>query len=104
MRLLTGAGWSNPVKFFVGDLPELIEAEPNDSPDQAQRVALPATLNGRIERKGDMDRFAFTAVASEQLVFEVKAEELGSPLDEIGRASCRERGGGCREVGTVDYK
>jgi hypothetical protein len=81
MRLLTGAGWSNPVKFFVGDLPELIEAEPNDAPDQAQRVALPATLNGRIERKGDMDRFAFTAVAGEQLVFEVKAEELGSPLD-----------------------
>ncbi|HEV2667553.1 MAG TPA: hypothetical protein VG324_21740, partial [Blastocatellia bacterium] len=35
MRLLTGAGWSNPVKFFVGELPELIEAEPNDAPDQA---------------------------------------------------------------------
>src|SRR5262249_50527437 len=81
MRLLTGAGWSNPVKFFVGDLPELIEAEPNDAPDQAQRVALPATINGRIERKGDMDMFAFTAGVGEQLVFEVKAEELGSPLD-----------------------
>ncbi len=81
LRLLTGAGWSNPVKFFVGDLAELIEAEPNDTPDQAQRVILPATINGRIERKGDLDRFVFTAKAGEQLVFEVKAEELGSPLD-----------------------
>src|SRR5262249_60198051 len=46
-----------------------------------QRVGHPATINGRIERKGDMDQFAFTAGMGEQLVFEVKAEELGSPLD-----------------------
>jgi hypothetical protein len=81
LRLWTQAGWSNPVKFFVGNLPELSEAEPNDAPGQLQRVGLPATINGRIERKGDMDQFAFTAGAGEQLVFEVKAEELGSPLD-----------------------
>ena len=81
LRLLTPAGWSNPVKFFVGDLPELIEAEPNDASGQAQRAGIPATINGRIERKGDVDRFAFRAGACEQLVFEVKAEELGSPLD-----------------------
>jgi hypothetical protein len=81
LRLLTRTGWSNPVKFFVGDLPELIEAEPNDARGQMQRVSLPATINGRIERKGDVDRFAFKAGACEQLVFEVKAEELGSPLD-----------------------
>ncbi len=81
MRLLTRAGWSNSVKFFVGDLPELIEAEPNDTTGQLQRVSPPATINGRIERKGDTDQFAFTARACEQLIFEVKAEELGSPLD-----------------------
>jgi len=40
-------------------------------------------INGRIERKGDIDRFGFTAGAGEQLVFEVKAEELGSPLDAL---------------------
>jgi hypothetical protein len=78
LRLLTQAGWSNPVKFLVGDLPDLIEAEPNDVPGQLQRVSPPASINGRIERKGDMDRFAFTVGAGEQLVFEVKAEELGS--------------------------
>jgi hypothetical protein len=81
LRMWTQAGWSNPVKFLVGDLPDLIEAEPNDAPGQLQRVALPAVINGRIERKGDLDRVAFTAGAGEQLVFEVKAEELGSPLD-----------------------
>jgi hypothetical protein len=79
LRLLTQAGWANPVKFFIGDLPELIEAEPNDAHGQLQRVSLPVTINGRIERKGDVDRFAFTAGACERLVFEVKAEELGSP-------------------------
>jgi hypothetical protein len=81
LRLLTQAGWSNPVKFLVGDLPELIEVEPNDVSDKAQRVSFPVTINGRIERKGDLDRFVFRAGACEQLVFEVKAEELGSPLD-----------------------
>jgi hypothetical protein len=78
LRLSTQAGWSNPVKFLVGDLPDLIEAEPNDVPGQPQRVGLPAVINGRIEKKGDIDRFAFTVGAGEQLVFEVKAEELGS--------------------------
>ncbi len=81
LRLLTRAGWSNPVIFFVGDLPELIEAEPNDAAGQAHRLVLPATINGRIEKKSDIDRFAFTAGVGEQLVFDVKAEELGSPLD-----------------------
>jgi hypothetical protein len=81
MRLLTQAGWSNPVKFLIGDLPELIEAEPNDEPGQPQRLSLPVTINGRIEKKGDVDRYTFRASACERLVFEVKAEELGSPLD-----------------------
>src|SRR5262245_13270689 len=81
LRLWTQAGWSNPIKFLVGDLPELIEAEPNDAPGKLQRVDLPAVINGRIERKGDVDQFAFKVRSCEQLVFEVKAEELGSPLD-----------------------
>lgn len=81
LRLLTQTGWSNPVMFLVGNLPELIEAEPNDALGQLQRVNLPVTINGRIEKKGDVDRFGFTVGAGEQLVCEVKAEELGSPLD-----------------------
>jgi IPT/TIG domain-containing protein len=80
-RLLTDTGWSNPVEFIVGDLPETIEAEPNDASGQLRRVDIPIAIDGRIERKGDLDRFGFTAAAGEQLVFEVEAEELGSPLD-----------------------
>jgi quinohemoprotein amine dehydrogenase alpha subunit-like protein len=80
-RLWTDAGWSNPVEFIVGELPENIEAEPNDASGQLKRVDLPVAIDGRIERRGDLDRFGFTAAAGEQLVFEVKAEELGSPLD-----------------------
>jgi hypothetical protein len=81
LRISNRAGWSNPVKFIVGDLPDLIEAEPNDEYGQLQRITFPAAINGRIERKGDIDRFGFTAGVGEKLVFEVKAEELGSPLD-----------------------
>ncbi|MFN0087037.1 MAG: hypothetical protein ACKVX9_16725 [Blastocatellia bacterium] len=81
LRLWTRAGWSNPVKFLVGNLPESLEAEPNVAPGKMRRTAIPATINGRIERRGEMDQFAFTAGAGEKLVFEVKAEELGSPLD-----------------------
>ncbi|MBI5801979.1 MAG: hypothetical protein HZA92_14805 [Verrucomicrobia bacterium] len=64
----------------VGDGTELTEAEPNDASTSAQRVTLPATLNGRIGRAGDVDRFAFTAKKNERFNFQVRAAALHSPL------------------------
>ncbi len=80
----TGQGLaSNRVKFDAGDLPETSEIEPNDSPQQANRVNIGSIINGRIDRPGDLDYFVFKAAAKQDLVFEVRARRLDSSLDSV---------------------
>lgn len=57
------------------------EIEPNDSADKAQAFPLPGVIAGRIERRGDEDRFSFTAVKQRGYEFAVSAARDGSPLD-----------------------
>jgi len=66
--------------YAVGALPEALEVEPNDAP-AAQDVVLPLTVNGRIDRPGDVDAFRFTGRADEEIVAEILARRLHSPLD-----------------------
>ena len=74
---------SNRVPFAVDTLPEIGEAEPNDDPAGAQRIAPPLIVNGRIDRPGDVDVFRFAGRAGDRLVAEVLARRLGSPLDSL---------------------
>jgi len=74
---------SNSVPFALDTLPEQRDQEPNDSIAIAQRVALPIIINGNIDRPGDWDVFQFTGKAHDQLVIEVLARRLNSPLDSI---------------------
>lgn len=74
--------------FVIGDvpfasdaLPDTFEQEPNNSPREAQKVKFPIIINGRIQTPGDVDVFAFTCTAGTQVVAEVNARRLGSPLD-----------------------
>ena len=78
----------------LGRYPEVVEHEPNDEPGAAQTLTIPSTVNGRIwtartpgdgARAGrtDQDVFRFTARKGQSLVFEVTAQQLGSPLDSI---------------------
>ena len=76
-----GAFLSNRVPFAVDTLPECLETEPNDDSAGAQRVTLPLIVNGRIDRPGDVDVFCFAGRAGQQIIAEVKARRLGSPLD-----------------------
>ncbi|MGA2617533.1 MAG: hypothetical protein ABSF26_07995 [Thermoguttaceae bacterium] len=78
-----GAMTSNSVPFAVDDLPETEENEPNDSIAKANRVTVPAVINGRIQKPGDDDYFAFKAEAGQRLVMEVQARRLDSPLDSV---------------------
>jgi hypothetical protein len=64
----------------VGETNEVTEVEPNDTAAKPQPVLLPATLNGRIEKPGDVDRFAFTAKRNERFNFRVHAVALRSPV------------------------
>ncbi len=65
-----------------------VESEPNDDTLAAGRLSVPGAVNGRIWRHGDasngsmdVDCFRFEAEAGENLVLEVAAAKLGSPID-----------------------
>jgi hypothetical protein len=72
---------SNAVRFAVDSRPSSRETDCNDTPAEAQRVTFPATVDGRIERAGDVDFFRFTGAAGQEVVAEVLARRLGSPVD-----------------------
>jgi len=80
-----GQDWtiSDPVLFAVDTLPECLERESNNSPETAQPVTLPVIVNGRIDQPGDCDVFRFEGRAGEQIVAEVTARRLDSPLDSV---------------------
>jgi len=81
-----GEDWvSNVVPFAVDTLPECREKEPNHEPSQAQPVVLPIVVNGRIDRAGQPDVFRFEGKAGDEVVAEVLARRLNSPLDSILR-------------------
>lgn len=76
---------SNPARITLDTLPNTTDVEPNDRPDTAQNIALPVTVNGRIDRPGDEDVFRFTGKAGEEIVAEIFARRLGTPLDSVLR-------------------
>ncbi|MEW6358782.1 MAG: PPC domain-containing protein [Planctomycetota bacterium] len=83
--LRQGGSVSNDVVYAVDALPECYETEPNDDVKSAQRIALPAIVNGRIIRPGDVDVFQFQGRAGGEVVAEVHARRLYSPLDSLLR-------------------
>jgi hypothetical protein len=84
---LGGVRLLRPVRLAVGADPEVFEEErPNHTPAEAQPVTVPVTINGRISGgngRGDVDHYRFSARRGEELVLEVNARRLGSPLDSI---------------------
>lgn len=74
---------SNRVPFAVDTLPEIAEKESNNSPGNAQRVTLPVIVNGRIDKPGDWDVFRLDGRAGDEIVAEVTARRLDSPLDSV---------------------
>jgi hypothetical protein len=74
---------SNRVPFAVDTLPELLEKEPNNKQAGAQKVTLPVIVNGRIDKPGDCDVFGFEGRAGNNIVAEVYARRLNSPLDSV---------------------
>ena len=77
LRLETPAGLSNPLVFYVGQLPEFREAERRSatSTEEVTSIDLPAVVNGQI-MPGDVDRYRFTARKGQQLVFALDARKL----------------------------
>jgi hypothetical protein len=81
-RIVTAGGISGPRMFSVDTLPELNEAEPNETPAAGQAVTLPAVINGRSSGT-DVDCFKFTAKAGERIAFEAIVRDFGSGIDPV---------------------
>lgn len=77
------AGTSNVCPFAVNDLPECLEKESNSHSSEAQSVPLPILINGRIDKPDDRDIFAFQGKAGQEIVAEVYARRLRSPVDSL---------------------
>lgn len=82
VRLYNGEGASALRVFVVGEQPESVEAEPNDEIPKAQGIErLPLTVNGRLEKPGDVDAFAVRLEAGQCLVASLQGRRLGAPMD-----------------------
>lgn len=78
-----GGRVSNHVPFIVDTLPECFDMETNNSPATAETVVLPIIINGRIDEPGDRHVYSFEGLAGQEIVAEVLARRLGSPLDSV---------------------
>lgn len=78
-----GEAFSNRFPFAVEDWSEVQEREPNNDSATAQPVTLPVVINGRIDECGDVDAFQVSGAAGEEIVAEVTARRLNSPMDSI---------------------
>lgn len=58
----------------VGEFPEVVRG-------QSDRVPVPGTANGVIDKPGATDTWRFTAKKGQRLIIETNAHRLGSPLD-----------------------
>lgn len=85
VRFTDASGATAIRPFIVGMIPEIVEAEPNNRRDEATALdGLPITINGVLEKSGDVDGYRLQLQAGETLVAAVVAnEQLGSPIDAV---------------------
>jgi WD40 repeat protein/mono/diheme cytochrome c family protein len=69
------------VKVLVSPLPEITEAEDNDTPATAQKMPAPGAAEGRFGVPGDVDHYRFASAAGKIWVIETQAAQRGSPAD-----------------------
>lgn len=76
----------SPNRLRVSPFPNVLEVEPNDTPEDVSSAApvdLPAAFNGIISKPGDVDCFRFRAKKGEQYRIHALANALGSPLNPV---------------------
>jgi hypothetical protein len=86
VRLYNEQGVSEPRIFVVGASREAIEVEPNNHFAKPQSVSeLPATLNGKFDKGGDVDSFAMDLRAGQWLEARIDCYTLMSKADAVLR-------------------
>jgi hypothetical protein len=79
-----------PIPFAVGDDPEI-------TAPVADSIAMPVTINGRLSKPGQVDRYKVRVTPGQPLAFRIQARELGTSklmavitvLDEKGKMLAR---------------
>ena len=82
-RIFTPRGLSTVGQMVIGDLPEMVEKEPNGKAEQALAVQAPVTLNGRIGAKEDLDYYKFSVKAGQQMAFSVISARLQDKIHDL---------------------
>jgi hypothetical protein len=85
VRIHDDRGAAAVLRFVVGTVPEVAEAEPNDRLQEPQAVStLPVTVNGVLEKAEDVDGYGVQLVAGQTLVAAVDAHGgPAAPLDAV---------------------
>lgn len=79
---LPNAGLDLPLA--IGDVPESLEAEPNDAREQATPLSWPVTVNARFAEPNDADWFRVSLTAGQKIWFDVTAQRFtASPVDTL---------------------
>ena len=79
LRVRTAGGVSYLRSFFVGQFPVVTEADPNDKPDQAQRIELNTTVQG-VTKQEDVDYYVCSLKKGQRFTAEVEAMRLGRTM------------------------
>ncbi|HEX3725396.1 MAG TPA: PPC domain-containing protein, partial [Pirellulales bacterium] len=74
-------GVSNPRAFVVGTHAELVEKEPNNTPEQALEVPLGSVVNGQSAAAADQDFFKFTGKKGQRVLVDCWAYRIDSRMD-----------------------
>src|SRR5262249_33731140 len=80
VRLVNKSRVSNPRTCMIGDLPEVVEKEPNNDVDTAQRVEMNTTINGAITAPTDVDYFVFPGKKGQRVIISCLASTIDSRL------------------------
>jgi hypothetical protein len=73
----------SPVPFRAFAEGNILETEPNDELKTATAAELPLALNGRLQKRGDVDCFKFAAKKGQVWEIECYARRIGSPVDPV---------------------
>ena len=78
-RIPSAQGLSNPVLIGFASSAVTVESQPNDRPEQAQKVAAPGEFAGQFFPRGDVDWFSFDAKKGDVYWIEVISQRLDLP-------------------------
>jgi WD40 repeat protein len=79
--VLKGPSGQASLAFTVDLFAGISEVEANNSPGSGQRISLPASVAGSLDRAGDVDFFRFEAKQGQQIGAQLLTGAIGSKID-----------------------